>query len=237
MKILDHTFRTPEENLACDEALLDWAEEGAGAPVLRFWESPGLFAVLGYSKKIASEVDLKACRKDGVPVLRRCSGGGTVLQGPGCLNYSLILKIEGGELGTLRGTNGFVLKQHERAFKALGIDARMEGHTDLTVTGLKFSGNAQRRKRRFLLFHGTFLYRFDLALISKYLPVPADQPAYRNNRGHAAFVVNVRSDAADIKRSVAKVWDAREAFGKTPLEKIETLSKEVYTRREWTERF
>ena len=94
MNELDLTLPTPAENLACDEALLDACEAGRPGPVLRFWESPEYFVVVGYSNQIATEVNVDACRAAGVPILRRCTGGGTVVQGPGCLNYALILPIE-----------------------------------------------------------------------------------------------------------------------------------------------
>ena len=93
MKCLDLTLRTPAENLACDEGLLDFCEGGCGHEILRFWEPQTHFVVLGHANRVATEVDREACERLGIPVLRRCSGGGTVLQGPGCLNYSLILKF------------------------------------------------------------------------------------------------------------------------------------------------
>ena len=43
MKLLDLTLPSPAENLACDEALLDWCENGEGEEVLRFWESARTF--------------------------------------------------------------------------------------------------------------------------------------------------------------------------------------------------
>src|SRR5689334_16956944 len=93
MKILDLTLPTPAENLACDEALLQAAETGNSGEVLRFWESPTHFVVVGYANKVGAEVNVAACDARNVPILRRCSGGGTVLQGPGCLNYALVLRI------------------------------------------------------------------------------------------------------------------------------------------------
>ena len=95
MKYLDRTLRTPQENLAADEALLDWCEEESADEILRFWEPRQHFVVLGYSNRTRTEVNLDSCKKLDVPVLRRCSGGGTVLQGPGCLNYALLLRIHG----------------------------------------------------------------------------------------------------------------------------------------------
>jgi len=76
-----------------------WCENGKGDEALRFW-NPRHFVVVGYANRIANEVNVAACEKRGVPILRRCSGGGTVLQGPGCLNYTLILHA--GDTGPLR---------------------------------------------------------------------------------------------------------------------------------------
>src|SRR5688572_18481289 len=93
MKCLDLTLSSPAENLACDEALLDFCEAGAAPGIVRCWGPPEYFVVVGYANQVAIEVNLPACRDAGVPILRRWTGGGTVLQGPGCLNYSLILQI------------------------------------------------------------------------------------------------------------------------------------------------
>ena len=98
MTLLDVSFPLPVHNLACDEVLLNMLEEEAVGEILRFWTSTQYFVVLGSSNNVRDEVDLDACRADGIPILRRHSGGGTVLQGPGCLNFSLILAIDPNEL-------------------------------------------------------------------------------------------------------------------------------------------
>jgi len=95
MQLLDLTFPTPQENLACDEALLEMCERGYDREILRFWEPSSLFVVLGYSNPVSTEVDHEACRTAGVPILRRYSGGGTVLQGSGCFDYALVLEVLG----------------------------------------------------------------------------------------------------------------------------------------------
>lgn len=94
MRLLDLTLPTPIENLALDEALLEELDEQGGEPILRFWESERPFVVLGASCRIHDDVHVKACADDGVPLLRRASGGGTVLQGPGCLSYALLLPLD-----------------------------------------------------------------------------------------------------------------------------------------------
>src|SRR4051794_15913181 len=94
MKALALTLATPADNLALDEALLLSGEAGEGGEVLRLWEWPGPAVVLGAGCRLAQDVDEAACAADGVPVLRRASGGGTVLLGPGCLCYSLVLRYD-----------------------------------------------------------------------------------------------------------------------------------------------
>src|SRR5215472_16539217 len=108
MRFLDLTFRTPAENLACDEALLDWREENSqsGEEILRFWESPEIFAVVGYANKIETEVNVPVCEAKKIPIFRRCSGGGTVLQGKACLNYAVVLRIGSNpHLASISGAN------------------------------------------------------------------------------------------------------------------------------------
>ncbi|MCX6905546.1 MAG: lipoate--protein ligase family protein, partial [Verrucomicrobia bacterium] len=191
MKLLDLTLATPAENLACDEVLLDWCEQGGGE-VLRFWEPAEYFVVAGHGNRLATEVNQAACHRRAIPIYRRCSGGGTVLQGPGCLNYSLVLHIpETGPLAAIRGANQFVMERNRAAVEAaVGEEVQILGHTDLTMGGRKFSGNAQRRHRRALLFHGAFLHRFDLGLMGDLLAFPSMPPAYRQGRRHDEFLMN-----------------------------------------------
>src|SRR2546422_7707254 len=120
MKYLELTLPTPQHNLACDEALLLGCEEDDEEEILRFWEPREHFVVLGYSNRINAEASLPACRAHRVPILRRCSGGGAVLQGPGCLNYTLILKIDSDPtLQTVTGTKRFVMERNRAAVETL----------------------------------------------------------------------------------------------------------------------
>jgi lipoate-protein ligase A len=237
MKHLDWTLPTPEQNLAADEALLEACEAQPDAEVLRFWMPRQHFVVLGYANDVATEVNVAACAARGVPILRRCSGGGTVLQGPGCLNYSLVLRIrERGPTRSIRATNQFVLERNAAALKsAIGNPQSaiaVCGPTDLTLNGLKFSGNAQRRKRRCVLFHGTFLLDLDLALVEALLPLPSRQPDYRQNRAHRNFLRHLPLPADAVKQALRAAWQAQAPWT-TPLEAvIEVLVAQKYGREE-----
>jgi lipoate-protein ligase A len=239
MKILDLTLATPEQNLACDEALLDCCEEGVGEPVLRFWESPRPFIVLGYSNQTATEANVDRTRADAMPVLRRCTGGGAVVQGPGCLNFTLVLKIpETGPLAAITQTNRHILGRHRDALlPVLGDQLLVQGTSDLALGTLKISGNAQRRKRNFLLFHGTFLVNFDILLVERSLPMPSRQPDYRRDRPHREFLTNASITKCEIKKRLAEMWGATELLTDLPADRIETLARQRYASEAWNFKF
>lgn len=247
MQLLDHTFPTPEENLACDEVLLDWAESTDSDEILRFWTPTRYFVVLGYANRLSTHVNEHACRALGIPILRRCSGGGTVLQGPGCLNYALILRIhKHGPTANTSSTNEFIMHIHRSIIETLlkqytsanePVTVTIEGHTDLAWNGLKFSGNAQRRRKRFLLFHGTFLLHMDLQLVEQTLPIPAKQPAYRMNRSHTEFLVNLPIPQMAIKSALATAWHATIPVQNPPMERIQHLAISKYASFDWVRKF
>lgn len=239
MKYIDLTLPTPEQNLACDEALLQWCEECSKIEIIRFWEPRDYFAVLGYSSKTELEVDLPSCQSRRIPVLRRCSGGGTVLQGPGCLNYSLILKIQ--DRTPLKGisdTNAFIMKSLKKALEPLiGPGIEIQGFSDLAFGTLKFSGNAQYRRRDYLLFHGAFLLSFDIALVKKFLLIPSRQPSYRQNRPHENFLTNLNFSSGPIKEALKQSWDAREELPYVPFDRIHDLVRKRYGTEAWNLKF
>jgi len=239
MKFLDLSFDQPAANLACDEALLQLMESHpVRGDCLRVWEAKQYFVVLGHSNRLLSDVNFAACSTDRIAILRRISGGGTVLQGPGCLNYSLILDTDGHGLKNAKDTFAFVLNRHRDLVENLvGAPSRIEGISDITRDGLKLSGNAQYRKARFALVHGTFLLNFDLSLMERYLPVPVRQPEYRKGRSHSEFITNLRLDPALLCERLKNAWEARDVFADLPLARIDQLVHDRYGCAEWSEKF
>lgn len=201
MRLLDLTLPTAAENLALDEALLLEAEAGRGGEVLRFWEWPRPAVVLGSGGVLRDDVKEETCLDDGVPILRRSSGGGTVLLGHGCLCYSLVLSCNHApELSAIRPSYCYILARVAEALADLSPRIDIAGTSDLTCDGRKLSGNAQQRKRHYLLHHGTLLHDFDLSLFTRYLKMPARQPEYRAGREHAEFVQNLACAANTLRR-------------------------------------
>jgi lipoate-protein ligase A len=237
MEFLELSLPTPEQNLACDHALLEMCEqERSGRAILRIWQASRHFVVLGYSNHVRSEVNLDACRSRGVPVLRRFSGGGTVLQGPGCLNYSLVFPIPGeGPLSSITGTSRLLLQKQGRALEGLLQEpVTPQGQSDLAVRNRKCSGNAQRRLQQSLLFHGTILLDLDLSLVEKYLHMPSSEPGYRAGRSHGDFMRNLHLPPGRVAQALRDTWDAHQVVKTVPHQMIDTLVEERYGQAEWT---
>ena len=235
MKLLDLTLPTPEENVALDEALLDAAEAGQMADeVLRLWEPAQPMVVLGRSSRAAEEVDLAACKADGISVLRRSSGGTAIVTGPGCLMYSVVLRYAGREhLRLLDETHRHVLGLVASALGTLCSGIEHCGTSDLAIAGRKFSGNSVRCKRDHLLYHGTLLYAFDLRLIDRLLSMPPRQPVYRAGRPHRDFLMNLPIEVTDIRRAMITRFAAQHPLSVWPRELTQRLVNERYSKDSW----
>lgn len=202
-RVLDRTLDSPQENLSLDESLLH-----EGCETLRFWESPAHFIALGRSSRLETDVRIAACTDANVPVVRRTSGGGAVLQGPGCLNYALILSLTlRPELESVEQSYSQILAEIASALDVPGLEVY---GSDVLLSDRKISGNAQRRTRGWMLHHGTILYDFELELMERFLHEPVKQPPHRRGRRHTEFLANLPMSPAEMKHRIASAWSALE---------------------------
>ena len=210
MLLKDISFLTPEENILFDDVLLHLAEQGTIADTLRFWESDKMFVVLGRTGKLHEDVYIDRAKDANLQVLRRSSGGGTVIQGPGCVNFTLVLsKKYHPDIQDLRKSYRFILGKIITALDILGVKAVFKPISDLALLNneKKISGNAQHRGRNYILHHGTLLYNFDLGMIEKFLKIPRDVPDYRAGRSHLEFVSNIPLNPGVIKKEIRNVFE------------------------------
>ena len=237
----------PAEQLSADEVILDRCESGHGGETLLFWEPRETFVVVGYANKVTTEVNVAACEVEAIPIFRRCSGGGAVVQLRGGLNYSLLLRItEAGPTRNITTANQFIMETNRAALVSLFPSFHLpsanslisvRGHTDLCLGDLKFAGNSQRRRKNFLLFHGTLLLDCDLKRIGELLLMPSLEPDYRAHRLHAEFVGNLNLSADKVKGALAAAWHADAPFSDPPLEEIKKLAQSKYSTPGWNYKF
>ena len=210
---LDLKPRNPYLGLALDESLcLHLARNDPSMPFqggFRLWCSPYAI-VLGRTCKLQEALSYSSpffngmqnhhdqnCpdQEDAPPLCRRLSGGGTVLHGPGNLNYSIFLSLEAyPKMYFLKHSYTVLLNILKDALQAQNIACTLAGLSDLALieedgTLRKISGNAQFRRRQVLVFHGTLITRKEvITKMKKYLSHPPREPGYRLGRKHQDFM-------------------------------------------------
>ena len=234
-------------NLAIDEAILDSVLKGRISPTLRFWRNDRS-VIVGRFQRICDEVDLDLCAKEGISVVRRISGGGTVYQDLGNLNYTIVLTDEHRLIKGLGITESYkvLCSWLQRALKLVGLNPEFKPPGNILLNGKKISGSAQLRRRGGVLHHGTLLVNADLNLMKKVLK------AWREDYKSGAIAsismpvtnlvneLEVEIDFNELKKVLR--WSFEETFsvklidGKlTSSEKFiaEKLYKERYSRDSW----
>lgn len=193
--------RDPWRNLAAERYLftIDSIEGASSAPadhLLLLWSNASC-VVIGRHQNPWIECNLPRMIDDGVPVVRRTSGGGAVYHDEGNLNFTFI------------GTGpAYSLDRHFavviRALQSLGISARRNERNDIVIGKRKISGSAFRHTRSRSLHHGTLLLSADLGRLSTYLSRP-------NGTVGGAPSIGIVSSAGipSVRSSVTNLVDVR----------------------------
>ena len=160
MFCLDLHSEDPFFNLAADEYFF---RQGSEEYLIIGINSPAV--VIGKHQSPHMEADTRFVSTNGIPVIRRISGGGTVFHDPGNINFSFILNSLPGRQVDFRKYLAPVMD----FLAGLGVKVSFEGKNDLKINGLKISGNAEHVWRNRVLHHGTLLFDSDLANLGKSL--------------------------------------------------------------------
>ncbi len=224
------------EVLAWEEAVLHAVEADPTAAALLLWEAAAPAIVVGRSNVVDREVDVAACGTDGVQIYRRSSGGGAVVLGPGCLCYALALPITPADRAAgIPAVTRAVMGRLAVALQPLSTEpVAVQGISDLTIGGRKCSGNSQRWLRQALLHHGTLLYDADVSRIARWLRFPSQQPDYRADRPHAAFIRTFPATRGALETALATSLAAvASGWGASEVSRVPLLMAERYARDDW----
>ncbi|MFT5723442.1 MAG: lipoate-protein ligase A [Bacteroidia bacterium] len=190
--IIDHDEQDPYFNLAAEEYLLHHFDENI---IFLYDNNPCV--VLGKHQNAFDECQVAFCALNGIEIIRRLSGGGTVFHGPGNLNFTF---IKNG-----KDTSKLIdFKKHLVPVNAflhgLNIPSEFSGRNDLLVDGYKVSGNAEHiyNKKKRVIHHGTLLYDADLKSLNQSI-APKTHMAFTS---HA--VKSVRSRVNNLIHSLPK---------------------------------
>ena len=238
-------------NMALDEAILRAVIEKKSANTLRFYKWDPSTASIGRNQSLSSEVDLAFAEKMGFNVVRRITGGGAVFHDEKReITYSIVCPIKFLEIlnaknvpqqfelitqGIVAGLRNYGLKPEKGVIHCPAI----------FVNGKKFSGNAQTRKRGYILQHGTILLDIDPDLMYSVLTPP-------QNVSKSKMVQSVRAKCIGIKDQLKNYDEAKfilslkkgfentlkiqleeSSFSEYELKTAEKLVFKRYSNKEW----
>ncbi len=234
------------ESAALDEAILEAHILGAVPDTLHFYIRSAPTISVGYFQKVSESLDLDECRKRGVQIIRRKSGGSSIYTDREQLIFALVLHED--ELPNDRSESfRAICEPVARAVCTLGVDAKYRAMNDIEVLGKKISGNAQLRRRGSVLQHGTIIVSTDLLAMDSVLKIPSVKDIITKPSDRVtslACLLGVKPEMDRIKalitNEVSKSFFAKLVPGEmTPQERriVHELVRERYSREEWNFRF
>ncbi|MCD6298997.1 MAG: lipoate--protein ligase family protein [Thermoplasmata archaeon] len=165
-RLLIHGAGDAFTNMAIDESLLV-----SGRPTVRLYRWRPSAISIGYFQGIKEEVNLEECKRHGVDVVRRISGGGAVFHDEhGEITYSLVAPEEMLPKNILESCDK-ICSSIAGGLGHLGVNAEFSPLNDIVVNGRKISGSAQTRRHGNVLQHGTILIDPDIELMFSLLNV------------------------------------------------------------------
>ncbi len=208
-RLIDSGIERPEVTAAIDEVLLRSRVQGRCADTIHLYRRRPASVSIGYFQRASEVADLAACRRDGVPVVRRPSAGGAIYTDERQLVYAVVFRPER-PIKAVEGL-GLACGAIARALRALGLaDAEHSGVNDVLAEGAKVSGSAQAVRRGVHLVHGTVLVDADLEAMSTYLrplpkrPAVGGQEVPRAPVGTLAKLLGKAPPITDVKAVVTR---------------------------------
>jgi len=147
----------PERPLAFYLAAEEWVAANVADECLFTWVVSSS-VICGRNQNIAMEVDLDYCRRRGIRVYRRRSGGGCVYADTGNIMISYVTPMRGATVETVFARYSAMVAARLRA---MGLDAEASGRNDILVGGRKISGGAFYLVGDKAIVHSTMLYDTD----------------------------------------------------------------------------
>ena len=200
--------------LRLEEKLL--RSPGAGNWCLLNDGTPDRSVVLGISGKPHQLVDVRRALDDGVRVIKRFSGGGTVIVDRDTQFVTLVMNAAAVPDLALFPRQIMDWTGSLYGGRPHGVFADVPGwqlrENDYVIGERKVGGNAQSISKDRWLHHTSFLWDFREETM-KYLTNPAKQPRYRANRSHSDFLAPLKTYLPDRNALATRIEAALEGMG------------------------
>jgi lipoate---protein ligase len=223
---------------ALDEAIARKRAAGEVPDTLHFYRRRPPAVTLGYSLDAEAEVNIDYCRRNGIDIVRRLSGGGAIYTDDRQLVWSLTTR----DLlpSSVPRSLEMVCTAVAKGLSGLGAPAVFSPANDILVNGRKVSGSAQLRKWGVVLTHGTVLVDADQDEMFRALKVPASKLEKRSLSAAAGRVTTLRAELGrlpameEVGRAVVSGLCGAFGAGAVPGEptgKERALARELVSRR------
>jgi lipoate-protein ligase A len=207
--VIHDRARQPQDQMDVDE---QWAREvaaGTRPATLRIWEWASSAVIIGRFQSLEDSVDLEACRREQVSVVRRCTGGGAMFVEPGnTITYSLYAPRNFVRDVSIEQSYRLCDQWLVDALDGIGLDVRFSGFNDIASQYGKIGGAAQRRfppqgaGPGSLLHHVTMSYDIDAAKMGRVLKVSREKLRDKAVRSAVRRVDPLRSQSGMDRASV-----------------------------------
>jgi len=180
----------------------------SGTPGAMVWRPQQTTLVLGQSNKPESSLNVDQVLKDEIPVMKRNSGGETVILTPETLVISVVFVTEGFENPStyFRKINQNIMT----VLQDLGVEGlEQKGISDISKGNKKILGSSIYRHRAALLYHAVLNISESPELMERYIAHPPKEPDYRKGRSHAEFVTSLRELGCNV--DIEKLREALES--------------------------
>ena len=201
--------RTPAEQMAIDEQWARQVASGRRPATIRFWEWAAPAVVVGRFQSIPDEVHEAEAAREGIAVVRRCTGGGAMFIEPGnTITYSLVAPLS--FVADLDVVSSYRLCDQWLidALHELGVDAVYSGINDISSPVGKIAGAAQRRFAGVaggpgsVLHHVTLAYDIDAEKMGRVLNTSAEKMSDKAVRSAVRRVDPLRSQTGLPREAV-----------------------------------
>ena len=155
------------------------------------WRPDKMYIILGASNRAEEALFLDNVRQDAITVMKRPSGGQTVMLTPN----NLIIAAVFSDKNIMKPKEVFIMlnKLIISSIEEAGItDLSQRGISDIAIDGKKILGSAIYRNKDKLLYHAVLNLGEPASTFERYLKHPSREPDYRNGRNHAEFVTSLR---------------------------------------------
>ncbi|GKU76290.1 lipoate--protein ligase [Paenibacillus sp. L3-i20] len=173
----------PALNLALEEYILRSLPDDDY--LLFYINEPSI--IIGKNQNTVEEVNGEYVEANNLHVVRRLSGGGAVYHDHGNLNFSFIMKDDGGSFHNFKKFTEPVVE----ALRTLGVEAELTGRNDLQVGERKISGNAQFFSKGKMFSHGTLLFDSEIENVVSALKVNAEKYVSKSTKSIRSRVANI----------------------------------------------